>query len=283
MKVMLVTQQAEVRRVVEEALAGSEDTLVVVADLAAGLTTSVEQAPEIAIVDVTLAGGAALAMVHHVIASNPKTSIYVLAAPASFETAGEALSLGASGLIVAPATGDAILRAVGEVRAKVGSDERAQKLASEVRDATELIDAMTQALNVAKAGDARAMGETLLALFLIASGAHGVAVYGEEDRDGVRKRIAGYGTALELLDRYNDLELAQLATARVAEVIGLAVDARMFGCVLIEKPDPLRTARVHRVIEFATALLPLCALARAPRARLRAAGPARRRRDHERA
>ena len=81
-------------------------------------------------------------------------------------------------------------------------------------------------------------------------------------RIGVRKRIAAYGTALELLDRYNDLELAQVATQRGGEVIGLAIDARMFGCVLIEKPDPMRTARVHRVIEFATALLPLCALAR---------------------
>jgi ActR/RegA family two-component response regulator len=261
-KVMLVTQQPEVRRIVEEAITGSEDTLVVAADLAAGLATSVEQAPEIAIVDVTLAGGAALAMVHHVIASSPRTSIYILAGPGSFEVAGEALSLGASGLIVAPPTGDAILRAIGEVHAKVGSEDRALKLASEVRDATELIDAMTQALNVAKAGDARALGETLLALFLIASGARGVAVYGEEDRQGVRKRIAGYGTALELLDRYNDLELAQLSTSRGGEVIGLAVDARMFGCVLIEKPDPMRTARVHRVIEFATALLPLCALAR---------------------
>jgi len=261
-KVMLVTQQPEVRRVVEEALAGSDDALIVAADLAAGLATSVEQAPEIAIVDVTLAGGAALAMVHHVIASSPKTVIWVLAAPGSFEVAGEALSLGASGLIVAPATGDAVLRAIGEVHAKVSGEERVLKLASEVRDASELVDAMTQALNVAKAGDARALGETLLALFLIASGARGVAVYGEEDRDGVRKRIAGYGTALELLDRYNDLELAQVSSSRGGEVIGLAVDARMFGCVLIEKPDPMRTARVHRVIEFATALLPLCALAR---------------------
>src|SRR5438552_13043341 len=110
---MLVTQQPEVRRVVEEALAGSEDTLVVAADLAAGLASSVEQAPEIAIVDVMLAGGAALAMVHHVLASSPKTAIYVLAAAGSFEVAGEALSLGASGLIVAPPTGDAVLRAIG--------------------------------------------------------------------------------------------------------------------------------------------------------------------------
>ena len=262
MKVMLVTQQAEVRRVVEEALAGSEDALIVAGDLAAGLATSVEQSPEIAIIDVSLAGGAALAMVHHVIASSPQTAIYVLAAPASFEIAGEALSLGASGLIVAPATGDAILRAIGDIHAKVAAEERAQKLASEVRDAAELIDAMTQALNVAKAGDARALGETLLALFLIASGARGVAVYGEEDGEGTRRRIAGYGTSLELLDRYNDLELAQIATSRGGEVIGLAVDARMFGCVLMEKPDPMRTARVHRVIEFATALLPLSVLAR---------------------
>ncbi len=263
MKVLVVTQHDEVKRVVEETLVSAEATIFGASDLASGLALSVEHTPELALVDLSLAGGSALAMIHHVVASSPRTAIYVVASPASFDTAGEALSLGAAGLITAPITGDAIMRAVADVHARVASEERVTKLASEVRDAAELVDAMTQALLVAKAGDQRALGETLLALFLIASGARGVAVYGEEaSEDGMRRRVAGYGTALELLDRYNDLELAQIATARQGEVIGLAVDAQMFGCVLIEKPDPMRTARVHRVIEFATALLPLCALAR---------------------
>ncbi len=263
MKVLVVTQQDEVRRVIEETVASTDATIFAASDLANGLAICVEHSPALAIVDVALAGGAALAMVHHVSASSPRTAIYVLAAQSAFDTASEALSLGAAGLIVAPVTGDAIMRAVADVHARVASEERITKLASEVRDAAELVDAMTQALLVAKAGDVRVLGETLLTLFLIASGARGVAVYGEEMADdGARRRIAGYGTALELLDRYNDLELAQIATSRQGEVIGLAVDAQMFGCVLIEKPDPTRTARVHRVIEFATALLPLCALAR---------------------
>ncbi|HEY1959811.1 MAG TPA: hypothetical protein VGH28_29580 [Polyangiaceae bacterium] len=262
MKVMLVTQHDEVRRVVEEVL-GGEDEVLAASDLASGLGISVEHSPPLAIVDVSLAGGAALAMVHHVMASSPKTAIYVLAAPGSFEVAAEALSLGAAGLLVAPATGDAILRAVAEIRARTAIEERMQKLATDVRDATELLDALTHALVVAKGGDPCALGETLLTLFLIASGAHGVAVYGEENsQDGTRRRIAAYGTSLELLDRYNDLELAQIATARKGEIIGLAVEARMFGCVLLERPDPMRTARVHRVIDFATALLPLCAMAK---------------------
>ncbi len=260
---MVVTQQDELRRVIDEVLAGSEDDVLAANDLAAGLALSVAHSPEMALVDLALAGGAALAMVHHVLASSPKTAIYVLSTPASFETAAEALSLGAAGLIVAPPTGDAILRAVGDVHARVASDERATKLASEARDAAELVDAMTQALVIAKSGDLPALGETLVPLFLIASGARGVAVYGEENAaDGARHRIAGYGTALELLDQYNDLELAQLASARHAEVIGLAVASQMYGCVLLERPDPMRTARVHRVIEFATALMPLCAIAR---------------------
>jgi len=262
MKVMLVSQHEEVRRVVQEVLAGQDEVLVA-SDLASGLAISVEQSPPMAIIDVSLAVGSALAMVHHVIASSPKTAIWVLAAPGSFEVAAEALSLGAVGLLVAPLTGDAILRAVSEIHARATTEERMQKLATEVRDSSELLDTMTQALVVAKAGDARALGETLLTLFLIASGAHGVAVYGEEHgEDGTRRRIAAYGTSLELLDRYNDLELAQIATSRKGEIIGLAAEARMFGCVLLERPDPMRTARVHRVIDFVTALLPLCAMAK---------------------
>ena len=262
MKLMLVTQQDEVRRVVAEVLS-PDDEVLAAADMGAGLAISVEHSPSLAIVDVALAGGAALALVHHVIASSPRTAIYVLASPGSFEVAAEALSLGAAGVLVAPVTGDAVLRVVSEVHARSSTEERMQKLATDVRDANELVDAMTQALVVAKAGGERALGETLLTLFLIASGAHGVAVYGEEDpQDGTRKRLAGYGTALELLDRYNDLELAQLATARRGEIIGLAVEAHMFGCVLLERPDPMRTARVHRMIDFATALLPLSAMAK---------------------
>ncbi len=263
MKVLVVTQNDETRRIVEQSLSDSGEVVLAAADLAAGLALTVEHTPELAIVDVSLAGGAALAMVHHIVASSPKTTIHVLAAPATFEVAAEALSLGASGLMVAPPTGDAVLRATSDIHERLANEERLHKLTAEVRDATELVEAMTQSLSMAKAGDVRVLGETLLALFLIASGAHGVAVFGEEDpEDGTRKRLSGYGTALELRDRYNDLELAQLATSRGGEVIGLAVDARMFGCVLIERPDPARTARVHRVIEFATALLPLCALAR---------------------
>ncbi len=264
MKVLVVTQQEEVARIIDESLASSGDEVFFATDLAAGLALSVEHSPEIAMIDIALAGGAALAMVHHVIASSAKTAIYVLAAPTAFEIAAEALSLGAAGLMVAPPTGDAVLRAIAEVQSRLASEERVAKLATDVRDGAELVDAMTQALLIAKTGDLRVLAETLLPLFLIASGARGVAVYGEETRDaGTRKRIAGYGTALELLDRYSDLELAQLATARQGEVIGLAVEARMYGCVLLERPDPMRTARVHRVIEFATALMPLCALARA--------------------
>jgi len=261
-KVMVVTQQDDVRRLVDEVLTGSDDAALAASDLGAGLALSVEHTPEMAIIDVALAGGAALAMVHHVFASSPRTTIYVLASAATFETAAEALSLGAAGLIVAPLTGDALLRAMSDVQARIANDERMAKLASEARDAAELVDAMTQALVIAKSGDVRTLGETLLPLFLIASGARGVAVYGEETSDGTRHRIAGYGTALELLDHYNDLELAQLASARHAEVIGLAVASQMYGCVLLERPDPMRTARVHRVIEFATALMPLCAIAR---------------------
>lgn len=271
MKLMVVTQQDEVRRIVEEVVS-TEDDVLVASDLAAGLAICVEHAPAMAIVDVSLAGGAALAMVHHVIASSPRTAVYVLAPPGSFETAAEALSLGAAGLLVAPATGDSILRAVSEIQARATTEERMQRLATEVRDSVELVDAMTQALVVAKGGDPRALGETLLTLFLIASGAHGVAVYGEENAEnGARRRIAGYGTALELLDRYGDLELAQLATARAGEIIGLAVEARMFGCVLLERPDPTRTARVHRMIDFATALLPLCVMAKTANAEDRTA------------
>lgn len=263
MKVMLVTQKDEDRRVVCETLAGGDDEVLTAADLGAGLALAVEHAPHVALVDVALSGGAALAMVHHVLASSPATAVYVLAGPGSFEVAGEAISLGAAGLLVAPLTGDAVLRALAEVRARATTEERVAKLAAEVRDAAELVDAMTQALVVAKAGDERSLGETLLTLFLLASAARGVAVYGEERaEDGARARVAAYGTTLELGNRYNDLELAQLATARQGEVIGLAVGPRMFGVVLLERPDPTRTARVHRVIDFAMALLPLCAMAR---------------------
>ena len=263
LKVLLVTQNAEVRQVAEGALMEPGETVLPASDLAGALALCVEHAPDLAVIDAAMPGGSALALVHHVLASSTKTAIFVLAPAANFDVAAEALALGASGIIVAPVTGDAVLRAVADVRGRVLAEERVVKLASEVRDAAELVDVMTQALVVARAGDPRALGETLLTLFLIASGSRGVAIYGEEsNEDGTRPRIAAYGTSLELLDRYNDLELAQLATGRQGEVIGLASGSHMFGCVLLERPDPMRTARVHRVIEFVTALLPLSVLAR---------------------
>ncbi len=264
MKVLVVTQDEATRATMEASLMEGGETFLLATDMAAALTTAVDELPRVAVVDLALSGAAGLALVHHLVASSAQIAVYALAAPPTFGLAAEAMSLGAAGMLVAPPTGDAVLRAVADVRARTAVEERIARLAADARDQSELIDAMTQAVSAARTVDAQALSEATVALFQIASGARGVAVFGTESAaDGSRPRLAVFGTALELRDSYNDLELSQLAANRQGEILSLSSESRSLGCVLLEQADPARTARVHRCIEFASTLLPLAAMARA--------------------
>ena len=260
MKAMLVSASPDAAATVRGALESSGDVVVIAPDMPTAVSAVASERPEIVFVDVTLPGGTALAVIHHVGAGAPSVPIYVSAPVDQLAQAAEALSLGAAGLIVSPISGDAVLGAVAEVRSRRAARERMAALESARSTLTEQCELMARAVRVARSGDPKSLAETLVGLIAVATGARGVAVFHHEERGRGRPCLAAFGTALDVGERVDDATLADLATKRAASVVPLTVEDRAFGVVFVERPAD--TSRIADVLEFSAGLLALAQAAR---------------------
>lgn len=254
--VLLVTQDEATRDTVRAALEDEGEACFVAVEVASALAVVGESHPRLAIIDLNLRGTSALALVHHLVALDATLQIAVLAVPAQFAAAAEALALGAGALLVAPATGDAVLRVLADVRARSALAEQIVRHQAEVRDLEDLTEAMTEALAAVTHDDARGVDEALVGTLQLASGARGVALYGATEQ-GTRRQAA-YGTALELREDYDDdAALARAAAARGAELHFLRALGGEERAVVLERALPARAERTRKLLDYATRLLPL--------------------------
>lgn len=263
LRALLVTAQPEVERVFVAVTETTNDTLFVANEMSAAVLLAGAEQPALVFIDLTLPAGTGLALVHHVLASHPKASILALAAPQALVTAAEAISLGASGMLLLPPDGDAVLRALAEVRAKRAAEETISRLTLERGALLDQAEAMTRAVTVARGGNDREIAETLVALFVLASGARGAAFFGPESVNGARSRLAAFGSGHELRDQYADAELAQVASSRGAQMHLFGPAARSLGCALLERANPSASDRTASAVAFANALLLISARAAA--------------------
>ena len=257
MSILLVTQDETIRETVRAALDHEGEECHVVVDVGSALTVLGEKHPQLALIDLALATGSALALVHHLVALDPQLTIAIIAQPAKFSAAAEALALGASTILVAPVTGDAILRAFADVRAKHGLLDRVARYQAEVRDTDDLAEAMTMAVAALGHEDDLALSEALVGLVQLGSGARGVAIY-QTTSGKPAVRLAGYGTALEMRDRFDDeAALLRGAAARGAEVHYVRVTDAPDLAFVVERAMAVREHRLKAVLRFATMILPL--------------------------
>lgn len=261
LRVLVASTDRETLRVVQVSAQG--EAVEHAANLAAVVAAD---APDLAFVDLGLPGGAGLAAVYHLAASSPECSIHVIASVAELAQAAEAMSLGASGMIVGAPTGDAILVAVQNVRARRAARARLAALEAERAALAEQFEILARAVRVARAGDGAALAEALTGLLAVAAGARGVALFGTEPSPGApRPRLGAFGTALAIGVSYTDSELANTADARGVSLLPILSEERSLGVAWLDRPDPQRAARLAEVADVCGAML---ALAQASRAAL---------------
>ena len=254
--VLLVTQDEATRDTVRASLEDEGEECFVAVEVASALAVVGESHPRLAIIDLNLRGTSALALVHHLVALDPTLQIAVLTVPAQFAAAAEALALGAGALLVAPVTGDAVLRVLADVRSRTALAEQISRYQGELRDLEDLTESMVEALAAVTHDDARGVDETLVGTLQLASGARGVALYGATER-GTQRR-AGFGTALELREEYDDdAALARAAAARGAELHYLRGAGGDERAVVLERALPARAERTKKLLYYAARLLPL--------------------------
>src|SRR5690606_32510582 len=73
---------------------------------------------DIAFVELRVEGGAALALCHHLPSLCPTARVHAIIHPSELDRGPEALSLGASGVLVAPPTGEAIARVLTDAKSE---------------------------------------------------------------------------------------------------------------------------------------------------------------------
>lgn len=203
-------------------------------DLDEALERAQAEIPEVVFVDVSLGGGAGVALIHHLKAATRDARVVAMVPPTGIELGAQALSLGASAIVLAPPAGDEILSAVGqarshraetELRARLETESRAAKLESELARDLSALGAL---------GTRRAIAETLIRLMREKLGARVAAVFvpaSDRSRELLRISEQGLDQAPAVADELgimafgaeNKLELSRLELG--GEAAGLILHA----------------------------------------------------------
>jgi ActR/RegA family two-component response regulator/GGDEF domain-containing protein len=237
LSVVAIAADPEAIELIRRALVHTGDHVSTGSNLAEGLARISAEAPDVAFVDVTLGGNAGLAVVHHVRALSPGTTVFAITRPDRLELGVQAAALGSHGTLVLPLSGDEVLTALGEVRQRRGelaervriaegqAGERAA--AALCSDLAELTDAPTR----------RIAAERLTGVIKRRLGAGRVLVYlsaSEASRQLLKAALLGETAGEPAF--CDDLELLRYASAQGLEVMRLALRREQLGLVLIEAP-----------------------------------------------
>lgn len=222
----------------ERALASTHDRLSMSANLAEGLTRITAEAPDVAFVDVTLGGNAGLAVVHHVRALSPGTTVFAITRADRLELGVQAAALGSHGSLVLPLSGDDVLTAVGEVRRRRAELAERMKIAQGQAGERAATSLLAELVELSDAPTRRGAAERLCSLFERRLGAKNVIVYltaSEASRQLLRAAsLRDHGGAPAFCD---DLEVLRYAAAANLVVMRLALRREQIGLALLDAPN----------------------------------------------
>ncbi len=206
----------------------SRDRLVLASDIAEGIALAEAEAPEVVFVDVGVADGAGLALVHHIKVVASGATIFALASPELVASGAHAVALGAAGLFILPLGGDEVLNAVHAVRARLVERAARTLLLRDLRAHARATEWMRRMVELGSAPDWEAACGEVADVFVDATSATGAAVYvarderpGEFAQRAATPAFAGaplFGTEADLLDhaRLHQLTVVRLASRKDA-------------------------------------------------------------------
>ncbi len=246
LRVLVLIEDADVIRTLEHVVRDEGDQLVPATSVEEATRLATESAVDVAFVELRVEGGAALALCHHLPTISPGVRVQVVLHPREIDRVPEALALGASGVLVAPTTGEATARVLSDYKAERLRKTEVTTLEARLsreRKRLETYDRLIRFARGAQPSDAvRAIVDGVSQL----SAAQGVALYatfGNDESD--RVLLASVGTALDLPSTCPPADLSRIVQARSARVVPLITAA---GAIVLrgstERPlgGPLRPA-----------------------------------------
>lgn len=155
----------------------TDDLLLMTDDLAEGLTLAESRRPDAAFIEIDIGEGAGLAMIHHLKAVAPQSTVFALASLTELEAAANAVALGGAGLLLMPVGGDEILSSLATVRARLAEQAMIVDLEQAATLHSRAAGWMARIAELADCPSSSAAAQQLIDVLLEATGAEGAAVY----------------------------------------------------------------------------------------------------------
>lgn len=211
---------------------------------------------DLAIVDVTLESGAAMALIHHIPAVAARMPVVVLVPPIEMSKAAEALVLGAASVLVDPPTGESLSRTFGEVRTRLGQAREVARLSQEITT-LRTVEALTRrVMRLATGSGASEAVQAVTEAIARVARASGVSLYATfASQSGECLRLSSIGTAEAYPASCSAPELAKLASTRRARLVSLPATRGELGYAIVEGAEDTTDEALTRVAELAGAVL----------------------------
>jgi hypothetical protein len=258
LRVLAVVEDPELAKAVELVVEEEGDAFESTSTIDGAVAIASSARIDVAFVELNADGGAALALCHHLPSVCPGARVHALVSPRELERGAEALSLGAAGVIVSPPTGDALARALADVKAEAVRGAQVNLLEEKLvreRKRLETYDRLVRFARGAAQSDAvRAIVDGVSQI----SGAKGVALYATfGEPDGERVRLAAVGTSVDLPSTSQPADLSRLVQARHARVVPLVSGSGELGILVLEQSPSTNDAEIANVADLAGAMLSL--------------------------
>ena len=203
-----------------------------------------------------LDGGAGLALVHHLTVAFPGISVYALAPESNLELGAQAVALGAAGFVSSPPSGDALLHAVEEVRARRAGEREKVRLEADLAASKRRNALMDRVVQLAHGGAHSEVARAIMEALAEVSVARGAALYASFDPPhGECVRLASMGTSQDLPATSPGEDLLRLAAGRGATVVPLGVAERLLAIVILEGATPSGSATSPPIASLAATVL----------------------------
>ncbi|HEY4119851.1 MAG TPA: diguanylate cyclase, partial [Byssovorax sp.] len=154
-----------------------DERLDLAEDIAEGLGVAQGDPPDVAFIEIGMADGAGLALVHHVKALVPNVTVFAIVAANAIEHGAHAMALGAAGTLLLPLGGDEILSAVSTVKVRLAEKAASVELERAALVYSRAAGWMARVAELSDAPNRAAAAERLIEVVLEATHARGVAVY----------------------------------------------------------------------------------------------------------
>ena len=255
LSVVAIVSNGDAIEIMSRTLSQSGDALSVATDLAEGLVRISSQVPDVAFVDVSLGEGAGLAVLHHIRALAPNVTVFALTSVDRLSLGVQAASLGSSGTLVMPLSGDELLNALSDVRTRHAERDERFRLQRAAAASARHASLVEQVAEIAESASRREAAQRLTAVLVNGVGVQAAAVY-VPAAEGSRQlmRVASLGNLADAPSFCDEMELLNHARERNLETIRLALKREQSGIVLLGRTaEGAHAASVFPLLPLLTA------------------------------